>query len=878
MKKFIVISHTHWDREWYMTFSSFRLKLVDLIDRLFSIIESDPDYIFHLDAQTIVLEDYLEIRPENEERLKKYIACGNIRVGPWYLQNDFFLTSGESTVRNLQIGRKIAESFGRCSQVGYAPDQFGNVSQLPQIFNGFGIDTFIFGRGFRKYDSDRGKLKEIFTPAEFIWKGEDGSYCTAVHLKAWYNNAQRFPTDAEHADAILGFNESLFEKLNYSPYILLMNGVDHLEAQDDLSQCLNALREKGRDIRQYGLDEYTSLLKRALQGKIVHTETGALDKGWDYELLKGCWSSRIYLKRANVRAQDLLEHKLEPLYTYLEQSGLAGIYPSGAMNYLWKSLLKNHPHDSICGCSIDAVHAHMQDRYAQIEETGQDLLYRGMKSIAYHCAHPYKSDKNYCVAVFNPSERASGAVVRAELNFPSAENIGSFALYDDNGEKIAYTTVSRRKKRLDIFSPLNLPATLEVDSTVIDFYAHDVPPFTSKIYAIVPHKRGKFFTVEKNKEVLENGRYRIAFENALVITDKKTGKIWRNPLVLEDSSDKGDAYVYRKSYAEPLLIYPEKGSVTKHGMRQTLTMRYEYAFPANYDFKRDRQSEKRVRMRADVSLTIEENSDIISVDYVINNKAEDHRVRLIFAFGEGVLITDSAFDCMPKHSYENCPLTDSDTHCNATFARVTGNSSYAVYTEGQHEVAQGYGGLLFTVLRATGWISRNHETFVPSGGDCWKIPGNQSIGKTEGRMGIEILPPQLHARVLHRAKLFRTGLLALGDSFDCRKYAGGNHVVQTSGTAQSYYVKDKYEDRMVATLPFFTCDNDNICVTCCKTNGSDAIIRLVNLSSQPSAADIAFLGKIQRSDLAEENFTDLGENRVRLNFRPKQIITLRLVR
>ena len=151
MKKFLVISHTHWDREWYMPFALFRQKLVDLIERLLEIIEKDPDYIFHLDAQTVVLEDYLEIHPERREILEKYITSGNIRVGPWYLQNDFYLSSGEATVRNLQLGRELANAFGRCGKVGYMPDQFGLVSQIPQIFAGFGIDRFLFGRGYQKY-------------------------------------------------------------------------------------------------------------------------------------------------------------------------------------------------------------------------------------------------------------------------------------------------------------------------------------------------------------------------------------------------------------------------------------------------------------------------------------------------------------------------------------------------------------------------------------------------------------------------------------------------------------------------------------------------------------------------------------------------------
>ena len=165
MKKFVVISHTHWDREWYMPFSVFRMKLVDLIDRLLGILERDSDYIFHLDAQTIVLEDYLAIHPRNEEKLKQYIASGNIRVGPWYLQNDFYLTDGEATVRNLMIGTAIAKQFGKCGTVGYAPDQFGNISQLPQIIRQFGLRAFVFGRGFRFHETVDGARREKKMPA-----------------------------------------------------------------------------------------------------------------------------------------------------------------------------------------------------------------------------------------------------------------------------------------------------------------------------------------------------------------------------------------------------------------------------------------------------------------------------------------------------------------------------------------------------------------------------------------------------------------------------------------------------------------------------------------------------------------------------------------
>ena len=143
---YCVLSHTHWDREWYQPFEKFRMRLCDLINNLFKILEEYPDYIFHLDAQTIVLEDYLEIYPENEERLKRYIEAGNIIVGPWYVQNDFYLSSGEATIRNLLIGIDVAEKFGKCAKVGYTPDQFGlhkhfNMFKECKKFKGFQQDS-----------------------------------------------------------------------------------------------------------------------------------------------------------------------------------------------------------------------------------------------------------------------------------------------------------------------------------------------------------------------------------------------------------------------------------------------------------------------------------------------------------------------------------------------------------------------------------------------------------------------------------------------------------------------------------------------------------------------------------------------------------------
>ena len=169
----ILVPHTHWDREWYQTFQQFRIRLVHTIDKLLDILDRDDKFKhFMLDGQTIVLDDYLEVQPEQEERLKRYISAGRIQVGPWYLQPDEFLVSGESLIRNLQIGLQRAAEFGGGMRIGYVPDCFGHIAQLPQILQGFGIDNAVFWRG----------VGAEAHKSEFYWAAPDGTQVLVIHL------------------------------------------------------------------------------------------------------------------------------------------------------------------------------------------------------------------------------------------------------------------------------------------------------------------------------------------------------------------------------------------------------------------------------------------------------------------------------------------------------------------------------------------------------------------------------------------------------------------------------------------------------------------------------------------------------------------------
>ena len=179
-----IVPHTHWDREWYSPFQDFRMRLVKLLDTLLPMLESDLSYArFLLDGQTIVLDDYLEIRPEAEAALTRLAASGRLAVGPWMVLMDEFMVSGETIVRDLQLGMRAAQ-FGGAMQVGYLPDMFGHVAQMPQLLRLAGLEHAVVWRG----------VPLAITQTAFWWEAPDGSRVRAEYLYGSYSNGATFPT------------------------------------------------------------------------------------------------------------------------------------------------------------------------------------------------------------------------------------------------------------------------------------------------------------------------------------------------------------------------------------------------------------------------------------------------------------------------------------------------------------------------------------------------------------------------------------------------------------------------------------------------------------------------------------------------------------
>jgi alpha-mannosidase len=355
--RYLVVPHTHWDREWYAPFEVFRLRLGTVVDEVLETLERDPDFeSFTLDGQAVVLEDYVDVRPENEPRLRALLAAGRLEAGPWYVLPDELLVGGESLVRNLLLGRRVCRRFGvEPTPAGYEPDSFGHPAQLPQILAGFGLRTFLFSRGLGDELDDVGVL--------FRWAAGGEEVLAAQLLPDYSNFAEVSSVDDAAArihGIVAGFGDLLARAGGDT--IVLANGSDHLPVQPELPGLCAELPAQ-LDV-QVGIGRYSDF---APCGDGLPAHEGELVGGRLQNVLRGVNSSRIYLKQANERAERrLLQAETAAALRTLRDGSS---YPAAELRLAWRDLLRNHPHDSICGCSCDEVHRDMLVRYEQLDRT-----------------------------------------------------------------------------------------------------------------------------------------------------------------------------------------------------------------------------------------------------------------------------------------------------------------------------------------------------------------------------------------------------------------------------------------------------------------------------------------------------------------------------
>ncbi|MFP3219688.1 MAG: glycoside hydrolase family 38 C-terminal domain-containing protein [Candidatus Marsarchaeota archaeon] len=710
----IIIPHTHWDREWYLPFESYRQWLVTVIDKAIDELGSGELEKFTLDGQSVVVEDYLEVRPENEKKFADLVKRKKLRIGPWYTQPDEWIPSGEALVRNLLYGRRVAEQYGGTMNVGYLPDSFGHIATLPMILKGFDISYFVFSRGV----GDEGENRKN----EFTWTAPDGSKVTAVFLRdGSYCGANRlglkggsysprylstinqrtFSLEAYYGSdfnprAALESARSLLESLKrdsaFSVYPFF-NGCDHQPPQSS-AQLLKALEPLGVEVRVGDLEDFVEELEK--RPKQLENYSGELRGARFNYVLSGIVSTRADVKQKNFEAEVALEAYAEPLAS--AQLAMGGNPRS--LDYPWKLVMRSQPHDSICNTGVDEVNEQVLERLVRAREAAMGIAQSALDSIV-----PSLVGKvgELSVLVFNPTNSTRDELVRVYL--PPVRGDRRELTDGKSASKLfsrQVTSLEGLSGRLDAY----------------DFVAHDVPPLGFKLYSV---SQGSAKEQRLETPSIENERYRVslAADGTLTVFDKSEKREYTGLNLFLDSGDAGDEYNYSPPYVDS--TYDSRNCVkaagaTSYGDWQELIVEYVMRVPRG--LKGHVRSTELVELPIHLTVRLVSGSDRIDFHVELQNQAKDHMLRVVFPFpGAKKVVTGTAFGSV-EHEYgkfekgKGWPEAPARDYAFKGWAAVTdGGTGFMVSGRGLYqcwgEDVDGHSSLALTLFRSVGWLSRS---------------------------------------------------------------------------------------------------------------------------------------------------------------------------
>jgi alpha-mannosidase len=754
-----IISHTHWDREWYLPYEKHHVRLVELVDALLDKLEEDPAYkSFYMDGQTIILEDYLQVRPERRERLIKYIQEGRIIIGPWYILQDAFLTSSEANVRNMQIGHQDALQYGTPSKIGYFPDTFGLTGQTPQLMLQAGITNAFFGRGvkptgFNNTVSDGGYESSF---SELLWEGPDGSKVLGILFANWYSNGNEVPVDKQEAADYWERKLADAEKYASTNQLLYMNGCDHQPIQLDLPEAMETARQLYPDTEfiHSTFEDYLVAVNQSMD-QALSSVKGELRSqrtdGWG--TLVNTASARVYLKQMNQLGQAMLEKVAEPLAALAKLTGQA--YPHHLFTYAWKTLMQNHPHDSICGCSVDEVHREMVTRFDKSRHVAESIIdsSKAALSDAIDTTGFGKHGKDALpVVVFNTTGWERSGVLTVELDalrlyfrdgytleeaarIVKETDLSGRVLIDAEGTETAYTM-----EDLGLQFGYDLPddkfrQPYMCRRVKLTFEAGQVPALGWKTYALVktdataPTNEANRASMVTGAASMENDRLSvtIAEDGSYTLTDKASGTKYRDLGVYENTGDIGNEYMYKQPNGEAALTTKDlKASIRlieDTPFRASFEITHDWQLPASAESKLDEEqreliyyperksgrSTEMVTMTIRTVLSLERSGKGLNVKATFDNQAKDHRLRALFPtdLAASTHRVDSMFEIAergnepapewsnPSNAQHQQAFVDvSGVDAGLTVANL-GLNEYEVLRDGRNTIA-------VTLLRAVG--------------------------------------------------------------------------------------------------------------------------------------------------------------------------------
>ena len=659
MRELHYVLATHWDREWYDSFQGFRMRLVSLLDEVFACQDQRGHGPFSLDGQAIPVHDYLEIRPERAADVRARVADGRLVIGPWYVLPDEVLVGGESLVRNLELGMATARELGGSAPpAGFCCDQFGHPGQLPQIFAQLGLRAALVWRGVAP------------RPAAFAWQAADGS-AIATHRfgrggYTTFHAEVRKGGVADRAVAVARLVAHARAEVERSDGLppLLFDGGDHAEVEPAMAELIAEANRilAADDLRIVWSDLGRWAEAAAAIRPVAHIvgelrrpgrEPHAIDEAW---LIPGVLSSRPALKQANAACEDELCLWAEPFTAFARRLGVDPELFDGrtAQRYLaiaWRHLIENHPHDSICGCSIDPVHRDMRYRFDQAMGIAARISSRALAAIAAAAA-PAVPAPGFALTVFNHVPRALDEVVELDLPLPTSwpaswaeffwyEQRFGIVLRDADGREIQAQVLRQdRDQRTYALTRREMPAYGARHHVRVAARLR-LPACGWTNLAVTPDAapRRTPGTLLADDRTLDNGILRVGVDadGTLRLRDHRSGAEFTRLLAIEDRGDIGDGWFWCPPLNDQVVGStgaPLRVSVVADGpLLARLRVDIELRLPAGIDPHRQLRRAETVILPFAAEITLRAGSDRVEVAVQFDNTAQDHRLRLLFPTG-----------------------------------------------------------------------------------------------------------------------------------------------------------------------------------------------------------------------------------------------------
>lgn len=711
------ISNTHWDREWRFSARRTQHMLGHMLDMLLDILDKNPDYRhFHLDSQTMPIQDYLEVYPEKKEKLQKYIKEGRIAVGPWFCLPDEFTVGSEALVRNLLLGHKIGKEMGGISKTGYSPFGWGQISQLPQIYDGFDIHFASFYRGINEYKAPN---------SEFFWESPDGTRIYASRLakrpryNIWYVVQRPVyfnQADENNRDMLWNDNNGVFKlidrdwKLDYQythPFYEYHKENIQARAEQAMKEQDNDWTTNHRfwsighdsscpDEREVQMvndldaalpeaDVFHSTLKEMEQGIIDNFKPDSpvlkgemrdpYTKGSVSELCGWILSARTYIKQENFDTERRLINYAEPMAIFASLSGAP--YPQNFIDLSYNYLLQNHGHDSIGACGRDVVYEDVMSRYRQSRELSMCVFERAFMDVAGDIDLKSFSRDDAAVVVFNPAPFKRSETVNLRLEIPAEWKADSFKILDEDGNAIKYQVISTNKANAQIIqNPNDTANVLHTEQYYVAAEVKDIPAMGYKTYKVQPLYNVRAttpVTLVKTTNVMENEYIRVSFNHngTFDVLQKDSGKVFKNLGYFKDSGEIGNPWQHvAPEIDETFTTLGEQANISllKHGELETtykITMRWE--LPEKRAFDEKTRSEHKLPIDIESLVTLRKGAKFVEIETTINNRCEDHYLQVGFPTGIKAEYADAQgqFDVVsrkiekPDYSlYDETPMTE----------------------------------------------------------------------------------------------------------------------------------------------------------------------------------------------------------------------------